>query len=100
MAIFYELTDCSNVLAPIQTSTDLSGYVGTVITLADDTNHEIEVCRYVNPVQDLEIELVEVVIYKCHDTCEDCYLPHYHHKYLVQDLLTQDTIQAYVIQIL
>jgi hypothetical protein len=72
MAIFYELTDCAGVLDPIQTSTDLSGYVDTVITLADGTNHEIKVCRYVNPPQDLDIDLLEIAIYKCFETCEDC----------------------------
>ena len=67
----YTLTDCAGILEPINTQTDLSAYVGTVITLADDTNHEIDVCRLVEEGE-FCFNIVEVAIYKCHDTCEDC----------------------------
>lgn len=67
----YELIDCAGLSEPIQTGTDLSEHVGQVITLADETNHEIKGCWLVTESEDC-YDVVDVAVYKCHDTCEDC----------------------------
>ena len=68
----YELTDCAGLALPIYTQTDLSGQDGQVITLADETNHEIEGCWLVTatnvPCPDTE----SIAVYKCYELCEDC----------------------------
>jgi photosystem II stability/assembly factor-like uncharacterized protein len=67
----YELEDCAGIAVSIFTETDMSAFVGQVVTLADETNHEIEGCWLVSlngSCPDGEI----VSVYKCYDTCEDC----------------------------
>ena len=67
----YMLTDCAGLLPPIHTQTDISEHLGNVITLADSTNHEIKGCWLVEEGE-FCFNIVEVAVYKCYDTCEDC----------------------------
>jgi len=71
----FELTDCAGLLQPIYTQTDLSTHDGEVITLADNTNHEIEGCWLVTATNITCPDTVEVAVYKCYDDCESCLPP-------------------------
>ena len=65
------MTDCAGLAESIYTGVDLQAYIGQVITLADETNHEIEGCWIVSESFNC-VGTIDVAIYKCHDTCEDC----------------------------
>jgi photosystem II stability/assembly factor-like uncharacterized protein len=71
----YLLTDCAGIEEPIYTATDLSDVVGEVISLADDTNHEMQGCWAVTENLLPCSDVVEVVVYKCYTDCEDCLPP-------------------------
>jgi len=71
----FELTDCAGILAPIFTQSDLSAQDGQVITLADDTNHEIEGCWLVTATTISCPDTEEIAVYKCYDDCETCLPP-------------------------
>lgn len=67
----YVLTDCAGLAEPIYTSTELSEFDGEVITLADDTNHEVSGCWLVSSSNDC-VDTVEVRVYKCYADCQAC----------------------------
>jgi len=71
----FELTDCAGILNPIYTQSDLSSQDGMVVTLADDTNHEIEGCWFVTATTISCPDTVEVEVYRCYDDCADCLPP-------------------------
>jgi hypothetical protein len=68
----FELTDCAGIALPIFTQTDLTEQDGLVITLADETNHEIEGCWLVTATDITCPDTVSVAVYKCYEDCEDC----------------------------
>ena len=71
-AVCYELQDCAGVEESIFTRTDLSNHIGQVITLADDTNHEIEGCWVVIELGLSCFSDVDVSVYKCFEDCAEC----------------------------
>tara|TARA_R110000868_G_scaffold5681_6_gene33625 strand:- start:20436 stop:22163 length:1728 start_codon:yes stop_codon:yes gene_type:complete len=68
----FELTDCAGIALPIFTQTNLTEQDGLVITLADETNHEIEGCWLVTATDITCPDTVSVAVYKCYEDCEDC----------------------------
>lgn len=68
----FELTDCAGIATPIFTQTDLSAEVGMIITLADETNHEIEGCWTVSATTTSCPESDPVAVYKCYIDCVSC----------------------------
>jgi hypothetical protein len=71
----FELTDCAGILPSIFTQSDLSAHDGQVITLADDTNHEIEGCWLVTATTVSCPDSPEIAVYKCYEDCETCLPP-------------------------
>ena len=71
----FELTDCAGIALPIFTQTDLTEQDGLVITLADETNHEIEGCWLVTATDITCPDTVSVAVYRCFEDCETCLPP-------------------------
>ena len=68
----YKLQDCAGIADSIFTRTDLSSVIGSVITLADENNNEIEGCWFVIEVGlDCPTDVI-VSVYRCFEDCEDC----------------------------
>lgn len=66
--ICYELTDCEALLTPIQTDTDLSAYVGQVITIASCP----ETCWVVTELPDCPIDPASVSLVSAYPDCVTC----------------------------
>jgi len=72
----FELSDCAGILPSIFTQSDLSGQDGQVVTLADDTNHEIENQCWLVTATDVSCpDTVEVAVYRCFEDCDTCLPP-------------------------
>jgi len=68
----YELRDCAEEAVSIFTQTDLSEFVGQVISIQDETGHEAEGCWTVIEVGTGCEGTDPVLIYRCYDDCEHC----------------------------
>jgi hypothetical protein len=68
----FELRDCAGITPSIFTETDLSAYVGQVISLKDETEHEAEGCWTVFEAGTNCPNQATVEIYRCYDDCDHC----------------------------
>jgi hypothetical protein len=71
--VTYQLVDCAGIQEDIFTNYNLSGFVGQIITIADDNNKPLDGCWEIFTVTYFPIEIDIIIdIYSCFETCVDC----------------------------